>query len=318
MNESSTPIQALCRALPAGDGPPGWLLLVPAGRFEGRDGRFWVNDRPDEVVAAFEAAGQPLPIDWEHATEIKAPAGDPAPAAGWITALEVRGGEVWGLAEWTGAALEQIKAKAYRYYSPAFLFDPDSRRVVALTSVGLTNRPNLHVPALNQRQEHAMQKSLLAALGLPETADDKAALDAVTALKARLDTALNAAKTPNLEQYVPRADYDAALNRAKEAEAKLVEMERQRLEAEIEAEIEKALEAGKITPATVDYHKAQCRLEGGLERFRQFVEAAPAIVGRKDQAGGRPPEQGHALCAEERYVCAQLGIPEDEFSKLKE
>jgi len=87
MNESNAPIPALCRALPEGDGPPGWLLLVPAGRFEGRDGRFWVNDRPDAIVAAFEAAGQPLPIDWEHATEIKAPAGDPAPAAGWITAL---------------------------------------------------------------------------------------------------------------------------------------------------------------------------------------------------------------------------------------
>lgn len=314
--DKSPPIPALCRALPDG-GPPDWILLVPAGRFQGRDGRWWVNDHPDRIVAAFHQSGQPLPVDWEHATELKAPKGDPAPAAGWITALENRNGEIWGRAEWTDAAAAQIQARAYRYYSPAFLFEPEGRRVAALTSVGLTNRPNLDVPALNRTQENAMPNALLAALGLPESADDQAALNAVEALKSRLEAALNAAKTPNLEQYVPRADYDAALNRAKQAEEKLAEIEKARLEAEIQAEIDKALEAGKITPATVDYHKAQCRLEGGLERFRKFVAAAPAIVDKDPRAGGEPPKQT-ALNAEERYVCAQLGIPEDEFIKLKE
>ena len=44
------------------------------------------------------------------------------------------------------------------------------------------------------------------------------------------------------------------------------------------AEIEAALGAGKITPATVEYHKASCRQDGGLERFRDFVKAALLYV----------------------------------------
>ncbi|WP_254591864.1 phage protease [Candidatus Williamhamiltonella defendens] len=56
-----------------------WLELIPVGeQITGRDGRSWVNDPPQGMVDAFQANHADLPIDIEHATELKAPKGDPA------------------------------------------------------------------------------------------------------------------------------------------------------------------------------------------------------------------------------------------------
>ena len=84
----SNSASALCRELlwDSGDKPE-WIQLLPLGpAVEGRDGRAWTMSDADAVVAASEL---PLVLDWEHATEIKAPKGDEAPAAGWITELRV-------------------------------------------------------------------------------------------------------------------------------------------------------------------------------------------------------------------------------------
>ena len=106
---------------------PEWIELLPAGVFYGRDGRgpFRLDD-PGAVIASTTAmqmaAG--IPIDYDHATDFGAPAGRPAPAAGWIRELEVRGGAVWGRVEWTARAASSIVAREYRYVSPVFQFDP--------------------------------------------------------------------------------------------------------------------------------------------------------------------------------------------------
>jgi hypothetical protein len=140
----------ICRELPAAQsGPSPWLLLVPAGHFQGRDGRAWVNDRPGAILDHFARNRVDIPVDWEHATELKAPKGEEAPASGWIKELTIRDGAMWGRVEWTPRGQCQVQARNYRYYSPAFNFERASKRVVGIHSVGLTNRPNLYVPALN-------------------------------------------------------------------------------------------------------------------------------------------------------------------------
>jgi hypothetical protein len=78
------------------------------------------------------------------------------------------------------------------------------------------------------------------------------------------------------------------------------------LETAINTEIDTALKAGKITPATVDYHKAQCRTEGGLERFKQFVAATPVIGGDTNLDGKNPDGGNKALNAEEKDVIAKM------------
>lgn len=66
---------------------PEWVELVPSGQVVGRDGRAWINSDPQAIIAAFADSGADLPVDIEHATELKAPLGDPAPAAGWVLEL---------------------------------------------------------------------------------------------------------------------------------------------------------------------------------------------------------------------------------------
>lgn len=52
---------------------PEWILLVPAGEFTGRDKRSWQNDAAETVVNAVVDYGQDIPVNIEHATEIKGP-----------------------------------------------------------------------------------------------------------------------------------------------------------------------------------------------------------------------------------------------------
>lgn len=130
---------------------PEWIELIPTGpEVQGIDGRQWLNDSPDRIVAHFNQRGRPLVVDWEHATEHRAPNGLDAPAAGWVDRLEVRAGAVWGhVKEWTQRARQQIADKAYRFISPVFQYEKQSGRIVALTSIALTNSPNLTMTALN-------------------------------------------------------------------------------------------------------------------------------------------------------------------------
>ncbi|MBU2713727.1 hypothetical protein KCG35_21945 [Zooshikella sp. WH53] len=202
---------------------PQWVELIPAGvSIIGRDGRSWLNDKPTDIVQTFNANAVDLPIDIEHASEHKAPQGDPAPAMAWVKQLEAReNGSIWGLVEWNREGDALVTSKQYRYLSPVFFYEKDSRRITRLSSVGLTNKPNLHLKALNQRQpteEHSMDEELLAALGLQAGASLDDVKQAINQLKNSANKALN---QQDLSQFVPRTDYDKAINRAQTAEQTL-------------------------------------------------------------------------------------------------
>lgn len=308
---------ALNVELDVSGGAPEWVELIPTGPYVvGRDGRRWLFDQPEQVVRN-SMLGADLPLDWEHATEKKAPQGDEAPAAAWITALEVRGGALWGRLSWNDRGRASVASREYRYLSPVFTYDRDTLRIFRLTSVGLVNSPNLQLPALNREEVTPVKFSaaLLAALALTADATEEQVITAINAMKGERDTALNRANnppTPSLDKYVPRADFDAERARASSAEQKLAEFEAKALNAEIDTEIDGALKAGKITPATVEYHKAQCRQEGGLQRFRDFVKSAPTVADPTDLGQRKPDEQPSAMNAEEKKVAAMFGnSPED-------
>lgn len=308
---------ALCFAL---DGSvPDWIELIPAGPdVAGRDGRSWINDDPDAIVAEFGRRGRPLVIDWEHATEHRAPQGLDAPAAGWIDQVENRNGAIWGHAEWTAKANAQINDKAYRFLSPVFLYDKNTRRIVALTSVGLTNTPNLTLTALNREEDSSVSllNGLRVALDLSGAPDEEQCLSAVRALKVDLATARNRAETPSLDKFIPRADYDAALQRASNAEQKLLALETEKRDAQISELIEHALKDGKISPATKDYHTAMCKTEGGIEAFKGFLEKAPALLSPESGLDKKKPEgTGAALNAEVQQVAAMFGNSAEDLRK---
>lgn len=315
---------ALNFEIPQDGSAPEWIEILPAGQIiTGRDGRTWINDQTESLLAAFAAEGKDLPIDWEHSSELKAREGEEAPASGWIKQLEIReGGSVWARVEWTARGAASISSKEYRYLSPVFVFDMESRRIVRITSCGLTNQPNLYLEALNKegnhthdKKEHTMELAqLLAALGLPATTTFAAALNHIATMRTEHETALNQAKNPSLDLFVPRKDYDTALNRATTAEAGLKAIKDDQLETAINTEIEAALKAGKITPGTKDYHVAQCKQEGGLDRFKAFVGAAP-VIASNSELDSKELSTGTALNAEDLLMCERMGLTVEEYKK---
>ncbi|MNZ80162.1 Mu-like prophage I protein [compost metagenome] len=260
-----------------------------------------------------------LPFDYVHATELKAPNGEEAPAAGWVREYRLNDrGAMEARVEWTERARNAIQSREYRYVSPVFLFDQDGR-IHRFSSFGLTNKPNLAIKALNAEQtpptpETTMDlAAILAALGLPATATEQQAVAAVSAIKSDLQTAQNAERAPSLDKYVPRADYDASVQRAQNAEQQLKQRDQAQLETAINAEIDTALKAGKITPATKAYHVAQCQQDGGLERFREFVKAAPSVTDPVVPQG--QPGTTTALNSEQQTAARLLGLSDAEYLK---
>ncbi|MCW7552588.1 phage protease [Endozoicomonas gorgoniicola] len=300
---------------------PEWLPLIPAGQFSGQDGRTWHNSNPEAVLARTRNVGRDVPWDIEHATELKGPKGEAAPAQAWIklSDLEVRDGAIWGRVEWNDSGRQLVEGKSYKYYSPAFYWN-DQGEVVRIKSVGLTNSQNLpQLPALNHEKNNPqkgeadmpLSEAMRSALSLKEDATEAEAVQAIGKLKSDHQLALNRAETPDADKFVPKADYELALNRATTAETSLKSFQ----DKEVEAEVDAAIKAGKVAPASKDYHLATCRQEGGLERFKSFVESAPQIVSTEAGKGGKKPEgtRHSKLTDEQLALCRQSGVSEEEF-----
>ncbi len=309
--------------------PPEWVELLPPGPdIVGEDGRAWTLPDPSTVVVAFARRGKPLVIDWEHATEHRAPQGLDAPAAGWIDQMEVRNGAVWGHAEWTDKAAAQIAAREYRFLSPVFTYEKAGARIVSLSSAGMTNTPNLTMTALNRASHEELPMplppALCAALEVPSTATDDEAIAAAVAIQQRLGAtatdlaaARNRAETPPLEKFVPRADYDAALARATNAEQQIQALNAQQRTAQVDTLIQKALADGKILPVTQDYYRAMCKTEDGIAEFEKFLAKSPPIIGGESKLGGKPTPgaASGALTDTQRAICQVMGINPADYAK---
>lgn len=99
-----------------------------------------------------------LVIDYDHASEFPERAqGQPIPAAGWLRSIDDApdpAGVLWGEAEFTERARSLVKAKEYKYVSPALTWAARDKRTgeqqgCTLTSIALTNRPFLEdLPAI--------------------------------------------------------------------------------------------------------------------------------------------------------------------------
>lgn len=321
---------ALCFEL--GTDVPEWVEVLPPGpTIGGRDGRQWTYDA-NQVIAETVAhtQGTDLPFDYNHATELKAPKGEKAEASGWAREYRVNErGAVEARVEWTKEARNAIESKEYRYISPVFAYDDRTGRIARFSSFALVNKPNLLTKALNSEQAAFLSQqpeesdmalaAILAALGLPETATEEEAVAAINKLledkKVALQTAANSEKVPSLSLYVPRQDYDALQKRALNAEQKLEQHGKDQLKIAINAEIEGALKAGKITPASKDYHLAACQEEGGLERFRQFVKSAPSVITPITPEGEHQDSEKTALNSEQQQAARMLGMDDEQYTK---
>lgn len=303
------------------------LPLIPSGSFVGNDGRNFSNPYPDAIVSAFK---NKLPFDIEHSTEIKAAKGEEAPAVGWIESLENRNGTVYGLVKFNDAGKWRLRDKSYKYYSPAFYHD-DSGVIYAISSAGLTNKPNLDLPALNRVQETSPPTSknnqkvnnmklplaITLALGLNTEATEEQVVSSITLLKNDKEIALNSANHPSLEKFIPKETHELALNseksRADVAEGKLKTI----ADKESDGLVEKAITEGKIAPANKDMYVSLCRTEAGRTQFESFVKSAPTIVDSKPVKTKVKEGESEALEEHEIAMCRKLNMTHEDFTKSK-
>ena len=170
---------------------------------------------------------------------------------------------------------------------------------------------------LEKASNRAMPDALLAALGLEGGAGADQAVAKAKEL-AGTATATNRAQaagtTLDLSSFVPRADYELALNRATKAEDKLKQREATELDGKIDAAINQAIRDGKIAPSSKDYYVAACRAEGGLDKFVEFAKAAPQVI-KDPQLPAEPKSGASGLTDAQRAVCRNLGLSEEDFAK---
>lgn len=176
-----------------------WIMLLPAviATVDGR-GPWRVTDAGSLINTSLNAAaGQRLPIDENHSIDHAAPKGGPSPARGWVTALDVRDGAIFGRVEWTEPGAQMLSERAYGFISPVIEVDRVGN-IRRLLRASLTNTPNLRgMPALNSEEsEMDLLAELRKLLGLADDADAAAVIAKIKAMSEETTTATQAALAP--------------------------------------------------------------------------------------------------------------------------
>lgn len=311
------------------------VRLFPAGEFRSADGSGRPLDAPAwyldtnlaaGLIARANARTDQKVVDYEHQTLKSAENGKPAPAAGWMAALEWRApaesepGGLYMVPDWTEQAAAMIAARQYRYISPVFTYDSQGR-VLDLLHAGLTNFAGLdgltdlaaltaHFNLNNQEQP---MKKLLEALGLAGDATEDKALEAVAALKAKADGAQAQVATltaqvnqaPDPAKYVPMATHSQTQNALAALTAQVEQSERDGL-------MTAALSDGRILAAQDAYWRAQP--VAALKAYLEVAQPVAALSGT--QTGGKQPDgkkAGGALSDTEMAVCQAMGVKQEDF-----
>ena len=313
---------ALNFQLSADNRAPEWVPVLPKpdanGKITGLDGRTFSIPDVGALVAELNAQRGEIPFDINHATFLKALQGDASPAIGWPEEFQERDGAIWARPTWSDEGRTALNGRHYRYISPSIYFD-DSGAVRGLHSLSLTNHPNFTMPALNRRESSATQpdkevlpmkfpQSICDRLNLNPEASEQAICSAIDELKNKHQVALNAAKTPDTNLYVPRPDYDklVSINTQLKADADV------RAKKDIEAKVDAAISKGLFAPASRDHYVALCHTEGGVKIFEGLVEKAtpmfePSNLDGKEVALNAKGAKGKPT-AEDKAIAGQLGL----------
>lgn len=341
--------QAIVTEISAGE-IPDWIQLLPGkGRVDTRDGRdggkpYW-NKNPEKIVSAFASFKMPLPGDYEHQSMSASDKIGGVGASGWIEKMEVRGnGEIWGQVKWTAQAADMISKREYRFISPVFDYDRNSREIIQLVSFALTNNPNLYLraAAAQEGETHmpGLKEKLMKAMNdMAEMADDDEAVkkvidDCMTAYNKEAhpepggDEAPRAAPVPpakqqeemaaanarqagsvDLSQYVPQAQYKA-----------LEEIVLRHEEEKLASILDAAVADGRIPPAAKAGYAAMAK--SVPDEFKKTVAGLPKVFAdraltNRTAAVITPEVAAQTLTDNELAMCTAFGRSPVEYATLK-
>lgn len=298
-----------------GGGSTSWVQIALEGKWQGHwMGAFSLNAAMfDQMVEHFDASPIDTVVDYDHSSVFGAAE---APAAGWLKALQRRGGKgepatLWGQVQWTSKAAERIRSLEYRYLSPTIVFNTKDRKSAKLTgaslhSVALTNKPFLQeLPevrlnslraalGVNQHQEEEPMNreqfvALCKQLGLdPDTTTPEAAVAALTELQAEqaeqraaLREALGAGEADDLTAAAQALRVQAT-GAPDAAEVNLLRTQVQALNEsqamrDAQALVEEMQREGKVAATgTENYQAALDMALHSADRFKALMAAMPA------------------------------------------
>lgn len=250
-------------------------FLIPYGEFPHKQGLQVFDRAAAEAMVANHNGVINKVVSWARGKETSYPVyiGHPdlpgskdtdKRAYGWIEGMIAENDGLRLTVKWSDAGRELVENAHFKFYSPLWWTKPLKRgviRPVALKSMGLTNDPNIPVPALaneadddDTEQEESQttdtMKEIYLALGLDETATPEQALAKITELKTASD---EAAKYAAMKSEKEKADADkmAAENARDTAETEATAL-RASLTAAANAAVDAAVSAGQITAAERD------------------------------------------------------------------
>lgn len=190
MSVANQSISLMSADLPCIDGGdvPEWIHLLPTANGEistgDKRGPYSIRDA-QRVIALSMANNARLPIDENHSTDLAAPLGNPAPARGWIVALEARADGIWGQVEWNTTGRALLQERAYRGISPVIMHDP-KKQIIQILRASLVNKPNLRgLTALNQESDMTLLERLAQLLGMDAASSENDVYGAVQSLHAQ-------------------------------------------------------------------------------------------------------------------------------------
>lgn len=243
----------------------GGSFLIPYGEYPHQKGlQIFDREAAEQIVAnhtgllakmkRLVGAGE-LPVYIGH-PDIPGSTDTDKRAYAWIAEMAVENDGLRLTPRWTAAGEEMIEGGHFRFYSPTWYLarqrTGSGYRPVQLKSVGLTNNPNIPVPALANEDApepeiETMNPELLKALGLPEDATLEDALAAIAALQEP-----PAEEEPPAQEEPPPAEQppmEEPPEEEEEAENEL-QAERDALRARvIDFEVAAALADGRIITA---------------------------------------------------------------------
>lgn len=326
----------------SGSTAPEWVQLLPFGEVKPQDSRkgWTVKD----IASIISASASPLAIDYDHGTDREHAAESNSRAAGWMTELKDGGpaGEpgLWAKVDWTPSGGKAIAEREYRYISPVFMHDKQTHEVTRVLRAALTNNPALELKALaSQEQETDLNlKALAAKLGLPETATEaevlaaietltqtKTALASKTKLLSSVATAAGLAADKDIGDTEVTAICAKLKTPSKGGETEIATLQKQvddlnielasfkkgNAEEKAKAAVDAAIADGKLPPAQKEWAISYCSRDP--EGFNTFIGKQAKVL--PDGRIAPTDAKDGVLSAEEKQICAQLGLSEDDYKK---
>lgn len=255
---------------------PDFIKIVPVGAFPTHpDGPHEVTkEHIQQMANNLKNGGTDLMFDFGHASIYCSD----AEAAGWSPKDLVQAkddGLYVKYPEWTVEGQEKVSGRAYRYLSPAYMFnqvDKAGHEIGAvLHSVGLVNKPwmDTEIDAIGNsnskrktfdspKNEETMNPFILNFLGLPATATEADVQSAISNSAVKLGLPA----TASFEQITAAIEANVKKNSAQITPQQLTDLQTElqglrdtqaaQLRTEVETFVNSAIERGKLLPALKD------------------------------------------------------------------